>query len=168
MESTLVALVTTAVLTVGAVFLSGASYSAIDRLGQSWKTMEQTVGEQARTYLTVTSTAVDAPGTVVLITLKNAGQARIGDFSRMDVIVQYYDALGAYHIVWLPYTAGEPGNNQWTVSSVLPDQFEPGIVNPGEEITIKIRLSPSVGLNTSNWLTVVTPNGISLSTYFVR
>lgn len=168
MESTLVALVTVAVLSVGAVVIGGASYSAVDKLGVSWKTMEGIAGEQARTLLSVTTTSVDAPGTTVLLTVKNNGQARVADFSRMDLIVQYYDTLGTYHIAWLPYTASEPANNQWTIATILPDQFEPGILNSGEEMTIKIRLLPPVGQNTTNWVTISTANGISLSSYFVH
>jgi len=40
-----------------------------------------------------------------------------------------------------------------------PEIYEHNILNPGEDMQVVIKLSPSVSENTTNLVTVVTPNG---------
>jgi flagellar protein FlaF len=167
-ENTLVTIVFVALLTFATAAFSRSALTSVDQLGVTWKTMEVLSGERARTRVTVTSAVTDVTGTNVYVTLRNDGQTRIGDFSRMDLIVQYVSPAGVYRTVWLPYTEGAPGSNEWTVTAIVPDVFEPGIFNPGEEMTVLAALSPAVGTGTTNWATMATPNGISLSAYFVH
>lgn len=168
MENTLVAIVVVAVLTFATSVLSKASLNSLDQLGQTWKAMETVAGERARTSLTLVDASVDAAGEQVYLTVRNDGQSRLDTFAAMDLIVQYTSPGRAYQIVWLPYTTEEPASNQWTVTAVAPDVFEPGIVNPGETLTIKARLSPPMGVGTTNWLILTTSNGVSLSAYVVH
>jgi flagellar protein FlaF len=167
-ENTLVTIIIVAVLTFATAVLSKAAINSVDNLGQSWKAMEVLSGERARTQMTVVDAIADGTGTNVYVTVRNDGQSRIGDFSRMDVILQYFTPSATYRLTWLPYTEGVPGNNEWTVNAIVPDVFEPGILNPGEELTIQATVSPAVGTSTTNWATLATPNGITLSTYFVH
>ena len=105
--------------------------------------------------------------------LANSGQTKLSDFSRWDVIVQYYDDGGSYHVRWLPYTDGNPSDNEWTVKGIYlnagsqtPEVFEPGLLNPGEEMITEAKLSPSVGVETTNLVITSTPNGIPASITF--
>ena len=80
------------------------------------------------------------------------------------------DPPDIYNVAWLPYTAGSPNDLQWTVSGIYmdadtltPEVFEPGILNPDEEMVIQAKISPSVAMTTTNLITIDTPNGISAS-----
>ena len=53
-------------------------------------------------------------------------------------------------------------------ATLTPEVFEPGILNPDEEMVIQAQLSPSVAMTTTNRITISSHNGINDSTYFVR
>ncbi|MFH1003283.1 MAG: hypothetical protein V1780_03985, partial [Chloroflexota bacterium] len=127
-----------------------------------------------RTELTALSAGISIDfGGNLAISLRNSGQTKLADFDRWDVIVQYNDDIGNYYIRWLPYYAEAPASNGWTVhgiyldaASEAPAPFDPGILNPGEEIVLEARLNPAVGTLTTNQVTVSTPNGIPVSVSF--
>jgi len=109
------------------------------------------------------------------VSLRNSGQVKLASFDNWDVIVQYIGQDGSYYITWLPYTDGTPSNNQWTVDGIYlssenltAEVFEPGILNPGEEMVIEARLDPRVRNNTAGDVAISTPNGVSESTSFSR
>ena len=52
------------------------------------------------------------------------------------------------------------------VLSVNNDVIDPGVLNMGESLTVRIRLFPAVGIGTSNWLQLTTELGISASSFF--
>ena len=91
----------------------------------------------------------------------------LNDFPRWDVVIQYTGSDNNYYIKRLPYTAGALGNNQWTVTGIFldaqtsdPEIFDPGILNPDEEVVLQIKLNPAVKALSTNLVSVVTPNGI--------
>ena len=96
------------------------------------------------------------------------------DFAHWDVVLQYSDATGSYFIEWLPFSsAATPGDNEWVVDAIYldeqvptPEVFNPGILDPGEEIVVLAKVNPSVGSGTNNLATVSTPNGVAVSINF--
>jgi hypothetical protein len=104
------------------------------------------------------------------ITVENSGQTRLADYDKWDIIVQYYDGTGTYHIVWLPYTQETLGDNEWEVAWIRVDGaseiFEPNVLNPKEQMLIRAQLDPAVGAGTTNMAVIATPSGITASTYF--
>jgi len=104
------------------------------------------------------------------VTVDNGGQNKLASFSKWDVIANYYDSGGAYHVKWLPYTEGAPADNQWQKSRIWlngqAEFFEPGILNPEEELVILARVSPLPGDVTSGEIIVSTPNGVCESISF--
>ena len=134
--------------------------------------MKAAAEEQARTELSLIGTATEDSGAIAKVTLENVGSVKLDSFSRWDVMIQYYDSDGDYYIHWLPYTSSaDPGANQWTVQGIYlnsisdPELFEPDILNPGEEVVLKARLSPSVVV-TQTMMVVTTANGISATAIF--
>jgi len=105
------------------------------------------------------------------VVVTNDGNTRLADYDRWDVIVSYTssgsDAIverasygGASDVSWWVeglYTDAETGS---------PEALEPTLFNPGEEMVIQVWLSPTVGLTTSNSVSVVTPNGIASTRVF--
>lgn len=139
-----------------------ASTSGLEEIGQR---DEQIL----RTELTPLDATMVSNDTVELV-VENTGQTKLSNFDQWDIIVQYYDETQTYHIEWLPYTSGSPGNNEWTVSWIRvngsPELFEQGILNPGEQILLTVKLDPAAGPGTTNLAVVSTPSGITASIYF--
>lgn len=123
-----------------------------------------------RTDLSPASTNITlVPGPDPLeIVLENTGQTKLADFDKWDVIVQYFDESGVYYVQWLPYVEGSSAPYEWDVGWIhmngQPEIFDPGVLNPGEQIMIRTRLD--VGVNTTNMAVVSTPTGVTCSTYF--
>jgi len=176
METVLPAFIVIILLLSATLMPAQHSLAAQDRIQLARQATDARLQERARTDLAPVSAQVSDNGTVVDIRLRNAGQTRLTDFDRWDVMIQYYDAAGAYHIAWLPYVeGGEPANNEWAVEALYleaagsaPEIYEPGVLNPAEEMVIRFRVSPVVGQETTNLAVLATPNGLRLSTYFIR
>ena len=125
-----------------------------------------------RTELSSVNTTLPSANTLEVI-LENRGQTKLASFSKWDVIVQFYDAQGNYYTKWLPYTEGILGDNEWEKAGIYldagdetPEEFEPNVLNPGEEIKIRAQLNPPAGAATTNLVVVCTPNGIPASISF--
>ena len=172
MANAITTLLTVAVVLVAVALIGQSSFKSMDTLSTAWKEMEVRTGQIARTNIQVLSTSYTAPQ--VDITVKNTGLVALKDFSAWDVVVLYYEADGTYHPRWLPYTAtNPPGDNQWTVVGIYVDAatstaevFQPNILDPEEEMVIRLRLSPAAASNGQNLAIIATPNGVSVSTMF--
>ncbi|MBK8902290.1 MAG: hypothetical protein IPM53_13975 [Anaerolineaceae bacterium] len=144
-------------------------------LAATWQEMEDLSGERARTALTPISSTIKNNGATVEVIFKNDGSTKLADFDRWDLFLQYYTDGATYEIDWYPYVSAVPGSNQWTNAGIYVDAttaqgevFEPGILNPGEEIVIQVQVAPSVGLTSTNMLAISTEYGIQASTIITR
>ena len=115
-----------------------------------------------------TSGSASGGGTDVTASVYNQGSSSYGDFSRMDVLVQYTTDTGDREVQHLKYVckelcggAGNPDQGEWTVSGIDPDTYNPKMWDPDEVITVDILVSPAVKSNTAVLVAVVTPWGIS-------
>ena len=173
METVIVSLICIALMVVGGMTMSQGFLSSVDTSMVGWEDMGETNEEIMRTQLSILSTDNPKPRDILEVTLSNSGQIKTTDFVKWDVVVQYYDDGGGYYVRWLPYTEGTPVNNEWTVGGIYvdaedetPEAFEPGILNPGEEMVIQATLNPPTGSETTNMVVVSTPNGVSTSAPF--
>ena len=48
------------------------------------------------------------------------------------------------------------------------NRFQPGILDPGEEIKIHMKLKSMIGAQTTNWTTIATSNGVPVSAFVIR
>ncbi len=175
METVVAALIIIALVLFGMLTLAHGYLSAQDQILESWQAMEARVGEQSRTSLLPVRAEALGVGDVVEITVRNDGHTKLADYQQWDVILQY-DAASSRVTEWCPYAgAAEPAPNQWTVTGIYLDAqrdiaevYEPGILNPGEEMVIRARISPPVMEGTTNVASIATPNGITASTVFTR
>jgi hypothetical protein len=169
METALTGLIVLTVLLL-AVLTIGQTYLATqDAVMESWRGMEERLGERARTDLTPVSAETTGDGTIVRLTLSNGGDTKVADFDRWDVIVQYHQVDGGYAQEWLRYDEFG-GANRWTVNydEGTMAVFEPRVFNSGEQMVIQLTLDPAVAMTSTNLVTVAAPNGISASTVFTR
>jgi archaellum component FlaF (FlaF/FlaG flagellin family) len=166
MENSIPALMIAAILMLSTVFIARSGYVGIDAIGQSIKESEARSAEQKRTGLDITATDIDGAGANITLHVENNGQTSIGDYARMDVLVQYFDEEGNRHDKWLPYTDGALAADTWTIGAFTNDIFEPGILNSGEGVEILIRVNPVVGPGTSNRAIIATERAVTVQTYF--
>ena len=166
METSIPAAVVAAILMVSAVVLARSGYQSFDGLNQAWRTMEARAGEQARTELTITDVRRISSGLYLDVDLRNDGDTRVADFSRMDLVLEYTGTGVGTVISWIPYTTGPLADNTWTVQSIVDDTFDPGILNPGETMLMRIQLNPPVAEPSTNRITIATELGVTVSTTF--
>jgi hypothetical protein len=172
METAFVSLICIALMVVGGMTMSNGFLSSIDNTSANIETISQRDEEIMRTNILVLVTNQTAPDTLV-VSLRNNGQTKLGSFNKWDIIVHYRGSSGLDYVTWLPYTESSPGNNQWNVrgiymdsSSMTPEVFEPGLLNPDEEMLIGCKLSPPVGPDTVNLVCISTSNGVTTSKPF--
>jgi hypothetical protein len=102
--------------------------------------------------------------------LRNAGAEKIEDISLMDVIVKFTDAGGDnVEAGWVPYSPDGSGPLCWSagdIASPIGDAINPGMLDPGETMTIN--LSESGGFPTNyGWVQVTAPCGTAASGSFL-
>ncbi|MDP2917647.1 MAG: hypothetical protein Q8O16_06940 [Dehalococcoidia bacterium] len=174
METAIVSIICVALIVVGGMTMSQSFLSSVDSTAVGLSNVSQIDEKILRTNISVLGTSQPSSARVEL-SLRNSGQIKLNDFDKWDFIIQYTDGGGNYFVKWLPYTTGSPADNQWGVKGIYMDAsggdaevFEPGILNPGEEIILRARVNPSVGEGTTNMVTVSTPSGVTASALFIR
>ena len=172
MSNAIAALVSIALMLMAGLTLSTTAFNSIDHVTQSWKQMEQTSEEAARTGINITD--AQNSGTIVDVFVQNSGAVRLTQFSAWDVVVHFYDQQDDYYIIHLEYSeAASPGTGEWAVYDIYTSAnltqeeiFEPGILDPGEVAQLKLGLSASPGSGTTNWVILSTANGVTASVQF--
>ena len=165
METSIPALLVTAILMITTVVLARSGYTSLDELGQSWQVMQERLGDQVHTQMAVVETRIDESLANITVRIRNDGQTKMADYPRMDVVVQYFSESGTRYVRWVPYTSGALESNTWTVASISNDVFEPDVLNPGEVMEMQIRVNPPLGAGTTGWVIVATENGVTVSAY---
>ncbi len=172
MSNAIVALVVIALMLTAVLTWSGTAFTSFDSVSQSLKQTAQSTQEAARTDITVIQTQGNE--SFVKVYVLNSGGVHLAQFAEWDVLVQYYDASGDYHLDQLSYTEdSSPADGQWTIINIYTDEslgqgevFEPGILNPGEVMFMRLGLAPLPGASTTNLVTVSTANGVATSAQF--
>jgi hypothetical protein len=169
METAIVSIICIALIVFGGMTMSQGFITSVDTSTAGLEEISQRDETMIRTELTPRDTDMPSIDTLEL-TLENTGQTRLSDYEAWDIIVQYYDGTGTYHVEWLPYTGETLSDNKWEVVWIRlnggNEIFEPGVLNPEEEIMVRAQLYPSVGANTTNMVVTSTPSGVTASTYF--
>jgi hypothetical protein len=164
MATIVVSIICIAMIIVGGMTLSQGILTSADRAALSVEDISIREGELNRTSLENVRAAQLSWGDFLRITVQNTGQTKLANFDKWDVIVHYYDESGTYYTKWLPYTESEPGSNEWQLARIglngPTDFFEPGILNPSEEMIILANIDPVSGNATVGDITVSTANGV--------
>lgn len=174
MDSALVSLILITLVLFGVLTLSESYFATQDAILGATAVRTAFTEERTRTNLTLVGAATLNGGTLVELTIKNSGSTKLADFEQWDLLLQYYTATGTYLTDWYPYVApSSPGDNQWRVvgiylnaATTATEIYEPGILNPGEELLVRVRLAPAVGPGTTNFITFGVANGVTLSASF--
>jgi len=155
-----------------AVFVAAQAYMNLQSSAlTAWRETEARVMDRARTDIGISDTETQGGGGLLDVVVVNDGKTRLTDYDRWDVIVNYTTSGSDVVVDRAEY--GGPSDISWWVEGIYIDAdastaevLEPNILNPGEEMVIQVWLSPTVGLTTTNSVSVVTPNGIAATQVF--
>ena len=161
------------------VAMAGYATSSVDsqdKITLSVKAMRDKTGEISRTSISSLGTLVISNSRLDF-TLINDGQSQLRQISDWDVVVWYEGASGAgLQIEWLTYTvSATPSAGEWTLSGIYedagtldPEVYQPGIVNPDEELIIRIELGPAAATSSSNTVTLAVEQGVAVTAVFTN
>ena len=166
-------------LIMGAVMiLTWSSLSSADQVSLAWEAKVQRSMQRDRSDLTLISADLVATSTNIDVSIRNSGQTALRDFSHWDVIIQYYatSSNSGLNIDWLPYTTTSPPSaGKWTVNGLFlnagtlkAEVYEPNVLNPGEEMILRINITPLIPTSTDNLITIGEPNGVTVAAPFSR
>jgi len=175
METILTAFIVLALILFATLTIFSGYLNAQDTLRVSWQEMQTRLSDQLHTDLSPVGAVTRSSGAVIELTFRNDGDTRLTDFQDWDVIVEYYTPPGDFEVGWYSFLDGEPAAGEWSVVGLYQDAaaaesevFEPGILNPGEEMVVRIRVLPPVGPNGTNMALISANNGVSASIQFAR
>jgi hypothetical protein len=177
MENVLASFVVVFIILFAVLTLSHTFLASQDTMYSAWEDMEARYIEQSRTQLTLVDATIAVGGGSMDIVLRNDGATRLADFDLWDVISQYYETadFSGYHIDWLPYIDDEPLTNEWSAIDIYMDAdqesleiYEPTILNPGEELLVRVSFTPHIGPGTTSHVRIVTENGNAISAFATR
>ncbi len=163
METSIATLIILTVVLFGVLTMTQVYLSAQDTILESWREMEERLGDRARTQISAVGAETKDLGFTVEVTLRNEGDTKLADFDQWDVILQYNGADSEEHVEWCQYASG---TGCWWSKGVISGDFEPGILNPDEQVQITI--IPTEEITPAGRAIIATPNGISTSKDFTR
>ena len=163
----------------GAVLvLTRDSLSSADRLSLTWQQKLQRTGDRERSELSLIAADLVATSTSVDVSIRNSGQTTLRDFAHWDVVMRYYatSSNSGLRIVWLPYTTTTPpASEKWTVQGIYIDAaalkseaYDPNVFNPGEEMIVRINITPVIPTSTDNLIMIGETHGVTLAAPFSR
>lgn len=168
MEHAIPSIILGAIILTAIAVLGRGSLQTYDQLGMSLRAMESRLVEKSSTDLAVTDATVDPTGQFVSVTLLNDGSTRVGRVEDLDVIVSYFTSPGGQASAWLPFDATGLTTNSWSLVTILNDDYEPGILNPGESAELLLNLNPGVAVGPTNSLVISTEIGATTAASFSR
>ena len=163
MTTAVVSILCIAMVVMGFMTISHGLLSSADTAALSTQQLSVRQGEIMRTKLSGVRATLPSAGTLQAV-IENSGQTKLASFDKWDCIVQYYDSGDKYYVNWLPYHDGVLGNNEWRETGIYfndqPEVFEPGILNPQEQLNIQAAINPTAGYRAID-ITLSTPNGVA-------
>ena len=170
MAAAIVTVICIAMIVVGGMTLSQGILTSADTAAFDVNTISVREGEIMRTDLEPERAAQLSWADYVRVTVKNNGQTKLANFDKWDVIVSYINSAGISCSKWLPYTTSLPVDNKWQKARIglngPIEFFEPGILNPSEEMVALIHLNPPSKVGTIGDVSLATPNGVNKSIPF--
>lgn len=154
------------VFVVSAMTLTSTLFTTSFAQGDALKQAAEVEREQLGTMLSVSSSKqfTTAGYSTATLLVDNPGATTLIDRDEMDLIVSYTAPDGTATVTRLTYVdSASPGDNQWTISTIEPDTFNPGLWDPSETATIKARVAPP--FKTAGVATIIigAPNGVTTS-----
>ena len=160
-------------LVIAGVVFFDVNLSSVITLDYALEQETDRLADRVRTVLTIDSAestvGEEEQYSVLHATVWNRGATPVDRFESMHILALYTDTSGQKIINRLIYADHSlPSTNHWSIQSILPDTFEPGILNPGERVVLRLVLEPTVSLGTYGTLHISTNNGVTTSGVFLN
>lgn len=172
MATAIVTIICIAMIVVGGMTLSQGILTSTDTTAASVETISVREGEIIRTHIDLLRAAPLSWGDYLRATVKNSGQIKLASYDKWDIIISYEADDSNLYSTWLPFASGTPGSNEWGKARIGLngpfEYFEPGILNPGEEMVILAHINPLSGAGTGGDVSITTPNGVYDAMSFVN
>ena len=139
-------------LVVTAYVLIGGTLTTTEVMVEAQSNLAAYQEARMRTSIAIQETVID--NQTLYVKVKNTGSESIVDFPSIDVYLQVDGEP-----VYVPYGTDL---NHWSKVSIEPDGVHPGQLDPGETLNLSVTCPTDA---TPTWIQVVTPNGVSSSTY---
>jgi hypothetical protein len=170
METVFVSMICIALIVVGGMTMAGGFLNSLDNTSANIDLVSQRNEQIMRTNLSIVEVNQISSYRVEVV-VENSGQVKLAEFNKWDVIVHHSGDDEKDYVTWLPYTSGNPDDNEWSVEGIYTltgteEVFEPNILNPGEEMIMEIRLYPGIYPESENLINITTPNGVTVSKTF--
>lgn len=167
MEQTIPALIIAAIMIAAGVLLADITTDSVTDVNDSWRDIEAVAELRLGTDLSIQSTTVGAGGTEITVDVLNEGRTAIDEFEDVDLIITYDGTDLQRYSVWLPFNEDlvQP-DNTWQVTTIVNDFRNPGVLDMGEQMTIRIQLNPATDVGPDRWFVLATSTGISYTVYF--
>jgi hypothetical protein len=170
METAFVSVICVALMVIGGMTMARGFLSSVDNTSTNMQVVSQRNENMMRTNISVLEVKQISTDTLE-VHIRNIGQTKLADFSKWDVIVHHMDDTNNYYVTWLPYKTSSPGANEWTVAGIYTpsgqaEVFDPGILNPDEELVIETKISPNIKIGSENQVMVTTSNGVTVAKSF--
>lgn len=167
MEQTIPALIIAALMISASILLADVTTNSVIDVNDSWRQIEAIAELRLGTDLAVSNTAVGGGGTEVTFDVLNNGRTPIGDFDNVDVIITYDGTDANRYSVWLPFdeNASQP-DNTWQVTTIINDSRNKGVLDMGEQMSIRIKLNPATDVGPDRWFVFATSIGIFYTVYY--
>ncbi|WP_332449532.1 flagellar protein FlaF [Methanoculleus sp.] len=134
-------------LVVTAYVLVGGTLATTEVMVEAQNNLAVHQETRMRTAIAIQNTTI--ADQTLRVEVKNTGSEPIFDIPSVDVYLQSGGVP-----VYIPY-----GN--WSNEGITPDEIHPGGLDPGETLTLAVEFAAP----DPTWVQVVTPNGVSSSTY---
>jgi hypothetical protein len=173
-ETAFVSLICIVLLVVGGMTMSHGFLTSLDQTAANINVISERNQDMMRTNILINRANQIDPDNLY-VSLANCGQTKLNEYDKWDIMVRYFDSSGQSHAAWLPFyrVVGQLGDNQWGLEGIYldpggstPEVFNPGILDPEENMIFKCKLNPGIGPNTINLVSVATPNGVTVSKSF--
>jgi len=161
METIFVSLIAIVMLVLSTLFIVNTSMDSAENISDALKSMDAQSSN-------VQATAIDASfitlqGQFIILSVANIGQKDLSGFDRWDVLVQA--PAGAVTRLALS-ASSEPGAGEWAIERISlangnPEVFDPGILNPDEQLMVLVNLGAPLQPGETVRLTVATGNGVT-------
>lgn len=167
-----------AIALTGFLLISQGVMNAVDLTTVSGKETHKVIMERASTSIDVATATYIAGNAWSELMVLNDGKISISDFNKWDLFMQYQDtATSNYmHYQWISYSSTyPPGNDQWAKQGIyldqaatIAEQYEPGILNPGEYLKLAAKLQAAIKSNSWVYIKANTSQGISDNIQYKR
>lgn len=114
-----------------------------------------------KTNIQVDSISASTGSSVINFTVNNSGTEKLWNFEKFSLLVTYSSASGTRTelLAFAGDCSGNPASGNWCVDSISDDGLDPDILNAGELLNARSRVSTSVAAGTVTTV-VSTNNGI--------